>query len=182
MDVSTLHSFLSEDSVSAHLGELERLKLRYSILEASEPRLVGVCFTDIPSLRIARDIKEEAYEKRREIELHELYFSSFAKNNPRCERLPRQFSSPAEMAYELFCLAKDSRGVDFLVVYGEPSTGRVGFSVSKELSRRQVPILALDLCEHAYFCDYGFEREEYLRNASAHLDLSRVSEFIASVR
>ena len=178
MDFSPLYSFLSEEGLSAHVAYYERLKLEYSILEVSEPSLRGVAFTDIPFLHIDRNLCSEAYEKRRRIDLHELYFSSFAEREARCDYIPPSFRSVAEMAYELFCLAVESESADFLVVTGDRMTGRVDFTVQRRLFKRQLPLLALDLCEHAYFGDYGFSREKYLKNAVSHLDFSRVSRFI----
>lgn len=177
MDFSPLYSFLSEEGLSAHRAYHERLKLEYSILEVSEPALRGVAFTDIPFLRIDRELRCEAYEKRRRIDLHELYFSSFRANAAKYEYIPPSFRSAAEMAYELFCLASESESADFLVVTGDKVTGRVDFTTDRRLSKRQLPLLALDLCEHAYFQDYGFSREKYLKNAVSHLDFSIVSRF-----
>jgi superoxide dismutase len=37
---------------------------------------------------------------------------------------------------------------------------------------KNVPRLAVDISEHAYFLDYRFEREKYLRSAIANLNLS----------
>ena len=36
------------------------------------------------------------------------------------------------------------------------------------------PRLAIDLCEHAYFIEYGFDKERYLEDLLRHLDLSRL--------
>ena len=44
------------------------------------------------------------------------------------------------------------------------------------------PLVAIDLAEHAYFGDYGFCREEYIKAAILHLDLSKISDFVKERR
>ena len=39
---------------------------------------------------------------------------------------------------------------------------------------RDTPTLALDISEHAYFADYGFERDNYLKSAVARLDINKL--------
>ena len=40
---------------------------------------------------------------------------------------------------------------------------------------RYEPVLAVDMYEHAYFNDYGFEKEKYLRTSLEYLDLERLA-------
>ena len=66
----------------------------------------------------------------------------------------------------------------YLDKYGIPrcrfSTATDGAFINYE------PILALDLYEHAYFNDYGFNRDRYLRSALEYLDLERLNSDISS--
>ena len=38
--------------------------------------------------------------------------------------------------------------------------------------------LAVDLCEHAYFYDYGFDKKSYLKAALSSLDLSKIENTV----
>ena len=179
MDYSPLFCFLSEESVAAHKEYLYRLKAKYSILELSEPRLCGVPFEKIPELRGKADIFREAYIEKRLVDLHELYFDSFAARGRGCELLPSGFSSLSDLQYKLYCTAMDeNRPVDFLTVLGNLRTGEVRFTTEREVFRYEKPLAAIDLAEHAYFNDYGFCREEYLKAAILHLNLSLISDFV----
>lgn len=181
MERGAMHGFLSEESICAHKDYLKRLSLEYSILLASEPSLCEKRACEIPRLRIKRDIRDEAYAKCREIELHELYFSSFSEERGRCERLPEGFRSAAELLYEIYRVASERREADFLVVVGDKRRGRVRACRDKDIGPREVAILALDLCEHAYFPDYNYDRDRYLKSAIPRLNLSLVSDFVLSV-
>jgi superoxide dismutase len=51
--------------------------------------------------------------------------------------------------------------------------GRPIINHSDNIKRvRLAPRLAIDISEHAYFLDYRFEKERYLRSAIANLNLS----------
>lgn len=178
MEREAMHSFLSEESVSRHKAYLKQLVLEYSVLLASEPRLEDKCASEIAFMRIKSDIRNEAYAKRREIELHELYFSSFIEDSKRCENLPEGFRSVAELRYEIYRVASERREADFLVVAGDKKSRRVRVCADKNIGPRERAILALDLCEHAYFSDYGYDRDRYLKNAISRLNLSLVSDFV----
>ena len=41
--------------------------------------------------------------------------------------------------------------------------------------RYAAPALAIDVCEHAYFMDYGFDRERYLVSALPYLNVAELS-------
>ena len=38
------------------------------------------------------------------------------------------------------------------------------------------PVLVIDTCEHAYYGDYGFDRDQYVRRAFSAIDLSRLDK------
>ena len=42
------------------------------------------------------------------------------------------------------------------------------------LRAQRLPCLCVDVCEHAYLQDYGFEKEAYVRAAVAHLDVAKL--------
>ena len=183
MDYSPLCLFLSEESVAAHREYHYRLKVKYSILELSEPRLSGVPFEKIGELKGHGKIFREAYTERRLVDLHELYFNSFSERGRGCELLPNGYSSVADFQYKLLCAAKDEfHYADFLTVLGNLRTGDVRFTVERDVMRYEKPLVAIDLAEHAYFGDYGFCLEEYIKAAILHLDLSKISDFVKERR
>ena len=59
-------------------------------------------------------------------------------------------------------------------------SGREGRIVSsrnyEEILELGEPVLALDVFEHAYFRDFGFDKGRYIRAALSYLDLSRVDK------
>ena len=76
--------------------------------------------------------------------------------------------------YELLLAAKDSRS-EFLFIcrdkHGKPVIASDKYT---DVIQKYTPCLAIDLCEHAYFWDYGFEKEEYIRRAIEHIDLLKI--------
>ena len=40
------------------------------------------------------------------------------------------------------------------------------------------PILAVDICEHVYFLDYGFDKERFLCRFLPYLSLSKIDQFL----
>ena len=164
--------FLSEENVSLHREYLRNLKSRYSILEKSDARLSKKTLFELYRLSIPKAVKEEAILLKKEIYLHEAYFSSFCK-------IPKEvvntkvkigFGSFNNMLFEAFSLAKEADG--FLIL----CEGQRGLCLYKSTSLYQLPpvILALDLAEHAYFLDYHYKKEEYIRAALAFWDGEKI--------
>ena len=168
-------SFLSRDNCVLHSSYLEKARLKYSILEKSFEELKGKCAKDILNMRLPRELKAEALHLLSEIESHELFFASFAERNNKCELIRKYYSSEESFLYEIYEKALKAFG-DFLYICldtrGKPTIATN--SKLFELYPRLEPKLCLDLCEHSYFMDYGFEREEYLRAAISHLDLIKL--------
>ena len=73
------------------------------------------------------------------------------------------------------CFAKERSG--FLILYID-RYGKIqsyaGLNYVEVLTR-YTPLLAVDLFEHSYFIDYGFEKEKYLSSALSNLNLSRLT-------
>ena len=170
--------FLSENNVLSHKEFLKELKLKLSVLEKSYSRLSGVKISELDSLRLSAEVRREALTLKSEILLHELYFDSFSEKFYSCEAARLAFGSEASFLYEMEEAAK-AQSVGFLLIYID-SKGRLSFSIGEDLSRilaRATPLLALDLWEHAYFTDYGFDRKKYLKAALLHLNLNKINEF-----
>ncbi len=168
-------TFLSRDNIMLHLSFLEKLKLKYSILEKSYEGIKGKTLVQIPKLRIPIDVREEAIATLSEIESHNLYFSSFSDKTYVCKEIREYYSSEEAFLYEIFEEAVKSKG-NFLFVCRDGRGKPMIFSDKSfaELYQKYKPLLALDLCEHSYFIDYGFDREEYLRRAVGKLDLLKL--------
>lgn len=168
-------SFLSKDNLIKHNEYLKRLRLEYAILEKSFSELKGLSSGRILKTNLERGTKLEAYEAKFEIELHESFFSSFSHKN--CiSRLPfLNNTSQAGFLYEIECEIK-SREPLFLIIY-KTKNGYLSYQLIKSYTDipRAEPQLSLDLCEHSYFSDYGFDKQRYIRCALSTLDFNKIT-------
>ncbi len=173
MEFEPLRAFLSAENISAHKAYLAELKLRYSVLCKSVAGLKDMSLPTIWRSLPRGDIKDEAMRLSSEIAAHEIYFCSFSNKRHRSAAVRKKYGTEDTFLYELFRSAKGARS-GFLYVYADLhydicSDG--GFYFKGEL-----PVLAVDLFEHAYFSDYSFDIKRYLEAATAHLDLSKIAE------
>ncbi len=142
------------------------------------------CFVSEESLRIHKEhlcalrMKKEICVSARDasalqasIRSHELYFSSFRKERTPCERIRAGYRSENNFCFELLEYAK-RQCLGFLYIYPMVRHPFVGFGTDEKYLSRA--LLAVDLWEHAYFLDYGFNFASYLEAALSHLDLSRL--------
>ena len=166
--------FLSEESIARHREYANGLRLKYSILQKSESVLNSTNIDKIPWQNMKKNLREEAFPLLAEYTLHTVFFSSFAeKRETRPNTVIDGKSAVSELLDRLFRLAKNDVDGGFLVLLD----GRRGitpariFPPYRELYFAS-PILALDLYEHCYFPDYGFDRARYLLSALSHLDLN----------
>lgn len=106
-----------------------------------------------------------------EIRAHALYFSSFRHERSRSQRIKEGYRSENRFCFLLSEYAKNLR-FGFLYIYPIARHPYVGYGVEERNIDRAV--LAIDLCEHAYFLDYGFDFSAYLSAALSHLDFSRL--------
>lgn len=170
-------NFVSETAFAEHSAYLNNLKLRYSILKKSEAALSGLELSEIERHReIGGDIRREAIRLLSEIKAHELYFSSFSARGGKCPVLKKQYSSESGFIYELL---KNSLNFLYGFCYVYKSRSGIYYECAEEpaqIFNKCKPLLCIDLFEHAYFRDYGFRREEYLKNALSYLNLSRLFE------
>lgn len=168
--------FVSEKSVFLHKEHLKSECARYSILKKSFPKIAGRTFSEIYGMRsLARSEKEEILLTLSNVLIHELYFASFTEKPVPCKEIKEYYTSEDAYLYEAWLLGREKK-YGFLYFYldrrGKPCVGYADTPFSA--FRRVEPILAVDLCEHAYFLDYGFESGEYLRRALGFLDISRL--------
>ena len=170
--------FLSCQSIEMHRKYLDKLKLKLSVFEASYPSIVGEDYHCIDKTRIPRDDRERILGLKSEIEAHEIYFISFLESGASCEKneiISKQYGSEAKFLYELMRYASGKGG--FLFIYFNRAgciRAYAGENYLRALRYFDVR-LAVDLCEHAYFTDYGFDKEKYLSKALSSLNLSKLN-------
>lgn len=178
MNKAVLREFLSDDSISLHHSYMKNTYLKYSILKKGREELGGANLEQIPHLRIPRSEREQAHLLLSELESHKCYFDSFGVSGKRCESIRKCFGSEDVLLYEILETAK-ATDQGFVYIYADG--GKVKIKAQNPCSAflRSRPILALDLCEHAYFLDYAFDRESYLRAAISRLNLEKLDKSIS---
>lgn len=167
--------FLTKESISAHIEYMRELGYKHSIWKKSLPSIIGKSPGEISRMNIKREHKKEILDNFIEYLSHKTYFSSFAKNDKPIPNIKAFYSSENALCYEVLEKARAARG-DFLYIFSRKGkkpeivdSDEAPFAYMKE-----TPSLALDIREHAYFQDYGYARDEYLRRAVARLDISRL--------
>lgn len=176
MNVGLMSSFLSDINIKRHLDHLREEKLRYSILEKSFPILIDKTPREILRLNIEHRVKQEAFSLACYIKSHECFFNSFnneIRGNYNCSL------TVEKMFYNMYCDAISREGC-FLFVYVDKN-GIPKWSFSKEGNGEFVlfqPILSIDLYEHTYFLDYGFDKKRFIRTAISYLDISSLDNLI----
>ncbi len=166
--------FISRTNCEIHKEHLRTLKLRMSIFEKSYPEMIGKSCKELLKLQIRRSEREEAAMLKADILAHDLYFASFSSPNSAAERVRDAYGSEALFLYQLSRTALEADG--FLFLFPDKKGAPIWKACEEPLellSQGIEPILALDLCEHAYFYDYLFDKGAYVKSALAHLDLSK---------
>ena len=165
--------FLSEIAVREHIAYRKLLAARLSLLKKSFPGRESLGTEDILTSRL-HGAEREMYPLAREILLHDVFFSSFSKERTKAPPALRRYSSDAAFRYALLLAAREGRD-GFLSVYVDRrGDARFELVTPPDFRTEHHPCLAVDLAEHAYFYDFGFDREKYLAAALASLDLSRL--------
>lgn len=168
--------FLSERNIEMHKEYLNTLILKYNVFLKSYPELTGRDVKGIFKTRIPRRERAEAEKLYSEIVAHKLYFSSFSDRNISSERIKKEYGSVASF---LYFIAEECKKADkgFLFICDDgKSLSAFAAEYSEDILRTKNAVLALDLCEHAYFYDYGFDKESYILNAISHFDLRKIEK------
>lgn len=161
--------FIDEENYKMHLEYVNLLRVRLSAFR---------------KMRGDNDSGKSAIAKREvyvanEVLLHEAYFNSFSEREfPRSACATRVFGSGNELLMALYRCAMDAV-YGFVGVARGAREGMYVFSCCDyfDMKPKLEPILAVDVCEHAYFGDFGFDKERYVKRALAHLSLDRLDEF-----
>ena len=168
--------FLSERNIEMHREYLNTLVLKYNIFLKSYPELVGRDIKGILKSSIPLSERAEAEKLYSEIIAHKLYFSSFSERNLSSDRIKKEYGSVASF---LYFVAEECKKADkgFLFICDDgKALSVITAERCENVFRTKKAVLALDLCEHAYFYDYGFERERYVLNAISHFDLCKIEK------
>lgn len=165
--------FLHESSVARHMEYYNNLMLKISILKKSVPELRNATVYDLDFLRLQKAVAEECSPLMWEAELHRVWFSSFSNVKfPPSLAVRRKFGSEAVFLNKIYRMGMDL-ATGFVSV-GIKEGKICLFSCEKYDGHRKngVIILAIDVSEHAYYGDFGFDKDRYLREALTYLDLS----------
>jgi len=170
-----IRKFLSETALNLHKEHLKKLKLQYSVFEKSKPEIIGKDISEISRLRI-KD-KAEIIKLSCDIRCHELFFSSFGTAYESCVAVRKKYRAEASFLYELY---ECGRSIDysFIIIYLDKEEVRIISGTPEIVLKIPNPMLAIDLYEHSYFLDYGFDKEEYLKNLIPFLNLSKLDKFL----
>lgn len=170
-----MNRFLSEQAILAHKEYVCTLRLKYSILEDSIPRIKGADIDEILSMKIDKSDREEVLSLLCEIKCHELYFDSFSVNTGVQSPLARrQYGSEDALA---MCILYEGMKKDIKFVSTGIKQGRISIHASKDYQSHfevHTPYLMIDAEEHAYFWDFGFDKERYLKTALLYLNLAKL--------
>lgn len=176
MNRTVIREFLSEDNLNLHISHMRNASYKYSILEKSIACLQDKSLYDLPYLRLSRDDREEAINLLSYIESHKCYFDSFAHLNKKCDSVRKYFGSEEKFLYEIFETSRYESHAFLYVYLDNRNKPQVEVAAPENIYTKYNPVLALDLYEHAYFMDYGFEKEKYLRGAISRLDIEKLDK------
>ena len=54
-------------------------------------------------------------------------------------------------------------------------SGEMYLETIYRLTKTRPDVRAIDVCEHAYFADYGFDKQRYLISALPYLDITKLT-------
>lgn len=168
--------FLSDRNIEMHKEYYNTLILRYRIFEKSYPELLGRDINGIYKAKIPYYEREEAAKLYSEILSHKIYFSSFSERNLSSERIKKEYGSVASF---LYFVGEESKKISTGFLFICDSGNKISVNYSRDcerILRTEKAVLALDLCEHAYFYDYGFDREKYVLSAISHFDFDKIEK------
>ena len=171
-----MNRFLSEESIALHKEYVRQRRVKYSIIESSVEALRGAQIRDVYRLRISSRDRHDALALLTEIELHELFFSSFCERlYPRSSLVASAYGSEADFLNLIYRMALELP-YGFVLIYLIGGRLEVrGLTDTQDAFRTYSPTLAIDVCEHVYFTDYGFDKARYLSTALPYLDFTRLS-------
>ncbi len=170
--------FLSEESISIHKEYTNKLKLQYSIIEKSIEGLKGKSIDEILRMRLKGSELSDILSLLPNIKLHDIYFDSFSDTMyAELSEAVADYKSVYELLNEVYRSAMNTE-LGFVVVSFEKGRLSVNVRANPILHLTHgIPLLAIDVSEHAYFLDYGFDKERYLLSCLPYLNISKINNF-----
>lgn len=168
-----LSRIFSDASQRMHRAYLEQQIYRFEALSAHLSLPSPPALSDICALRIAREEKTLLRDLYRDILAHRIFFRSFSERVAPYRDRVKKYRSESAFLYHALNVCRDANAP--FCFFFPNRTGQIEMSVcgiSEQNAKNAEQVRAIDLCEHAYFTDYGFDRERYLRAALMHLDLA----------
>ena len=168
--------FLSEDAINLHKDYLRQLRLRYAILEDGIKGIKNKEYEEITRQKLNKVDKQDVLNELSDITLHKIFFNSFTKTEYQsCDLARIVFGSEAALLNSIYSVAiSQAHGfVGVFLIGGRPMV--FGDTNRVKLLAHGIPRLAIDVCEHAYFLDYGFDKPRYLLRALPYLDLNKLN-------
>lgn len=111
--------------------------------------------------------------------LHQLYFENLGGDgklslkSPLYKMIENQFASFAKWKEEVMTISM-TRGAGWVVLYWNPERGELINAWIEDHARGPliscVPLLVIDLWEHAYLCQFGLNRKEYMDTVFKYLN------------
>ncbi len=168
-----IDAFLSEENIKVHKDYVEKLKIKYSVCEVCDKNIAGRSLKELKNMRLGND-KMNIIDLKSRIMCHEIFFDSFGKPYQSSKVIRDKYRTEANFLYEVYDKGRNLNcGYIVLYTYKNKLDIYYGREIT-EFFLKTTPILIVDMYEHAYFSDYGFERESYLEKALSYWNLAKV--------
>ncbi|MBN6101074.1 superoxide dismutase [Xanthomonas sp. CFBP 8703] len=165
-DRAALAPHLSAETVDQHHGRHQR-----ALVERLNAQIAGSEFADLPLQDLVRRSQGRLFQHAAEVWNHEFYWRGL---RPRgggepggelAERIARSFGDVARFKaeFERMALAVFGSGWVWLVQRPDATLALLAtVNAGSPLTGEDLPLLACDLWEHAYYIDYRGDRARYL--------------------
>lgn len=111
--------------------------------------------------------------------LHQLYFDNLggdgglATDSPLYKKISFQFGSFVRWKQQIMQMAL-TRGIGWVILYWNPENDELVNAWVEEHSTgpliSNIPLLVIDLWEHAYLCQFGLNRKEYINTVMGYIN------------
>ena len=165
-DRAALAPHLSAETLDQHHGQHQR-----ALVERLNAQIAGSEFADLPLQDLVRRTQGRLFQHAAEVWNHEFYWRGL---RPRgggepggelAERIAKSFGDVARLKaeFERMALAVFGSGWVWLVQRPDATLALLTtVNAGSPLTGEDLPLLACDLWEHAYYIDYRGDRARYL--------------------
>lgn len=165
-------NFISEKNLALHKEQVGRDILRLGILERSVPEIAAATPRELSRIRVRGIDMHAAAELKASILLHRIFFGSFSdKAFSPSAAIRQRFGSERALCELLLREGLEKRIGFAALLKSDRGLSAAASESALELFSLGEPLLAVDLWEHSYYGDFGFDKEAYLRAALSHLKL-----------